>query len=462
MKFYSDRRWLMTMGLLATWALTVNQSFASPNFVIIYTDDQGSFDLRALGAKDLKTPNLDALAGEGVVFSQMYAPSSVCSASRAGLLTGRFPMRSGVAANVSSIRGVAGMAPNATTIAEHLKKNGYRTGHIGKWHLGYTPETMPNAQGFDESWGHMTGVIDNYSHFFFWEGPPAHDLWRNGREIWAPGEKLSQLTKSEIAKFLAEGDGRPFLLYWATNLPHYPMQPNSSSLAIFESALPPRKAYLASMLELDQLVGFLVEELEARELLENTYIIVQSDNGHSVELRADGGGGFAGLLRGHKGSLFEAGIRVPAIFWGPSDMKPTGHEIPPGRRDGMATAMDWFPTILDLAAIPAPEDGAFDGRSLLPMLQDPSVDTPHDFLFWQLGANAQTAQWAIRSEKWKLLGNAYESELGRSGNKVLSENKELMLIDLSSDVGEIDNLASERPDIVIDLLKRRQQIIDSL
>jgi arylsulfatase A-like enzyme len=128
----------------------------------------------------------------------------------------------------------------------------------------------------------------------------------------------------------------------------------------------------------------------------------------------------------------------------------------------MATAMDWFPTILDLAAIPFPEDGVFDGRSLLPMLKDPSVSTPHDFLFWQLGANPQTAQWAIRSEKWKLLGNAYESELGRSGNKVLSENKELMLIDLSSDVGEIDNLASRRPDIVNDLLNRRQQIIDSL
>jgi arylsulfatase A-like enzyme len=166
-----------------------------PNIVIIYTDDQASLDLGSYGAEDLRTPELDALAQEGIRFTNMYAPSAVCSASRAGLLTGMLPNRVGVPANVSSTRGQSGMAGKAVTMAEYLTAAGYRTGHIGKWHLGYTPETMPNAQGFEYSWGHMSGVIDRYSHFFYWEGPPAHDLWRNGHEIWESGGLFSDLTK---------------------------------------------------------------------------------------------------------------------------------------------------------------------------------------------------------------------------------------------------------------------------
>ena len=142
-----------------------------PNVIIIYTDDQGTMDLGCYGSDDLATPHLDKLASRGVRFKQMYSPSAICSASRAGLLTGRFPARAGVPGNVSSEEGVAGMSSSEVTIAEMMQAAGYATGHIGKWHLGYTPETMPNNQGFDHSWGHMGGCIDNYSHFFFWKGP---------------------------------------------------------------------------------------------------------------------------------------------------------------------------------------------------------------------------------------------------------------------------------------------------
>jgi len=129
----------------------------APNIVVIYTDDQGTLDLGCYGSKDLHTPHLDKLASEGVRFSQMYSPSAICSASRAGLLTGRLPARAGVPGNVSSTKGQAGMPASELTIAERLRHAGYRTAHVGKWHLGYTPETMPNGQGFDTSYGHKFG-----------------------------------------------------------------------------------------------------------------------------------------------------------------------------------------------------------------------------------------------------------------------------------------------------------------
>ncbi|MFP6673705.1 MAG: sulfatase-like hydrolase/transferase, partial [Pirellulaceae bacterium] len=143
--------------LLCIGSTSIAAAADRPNVLLIYTDDQGSIDLNCYGAKDLATPNLDALARRGVRFTQMYAPSAICSASRAGLLTGRFPVRAGVPGNVSSQEGVAGMPTDEVTLAEMMREAGYATGHIGKWHLGYTPETMPTGQGFDYSFGHMGG-----------------------------------------------------------------------------------------------------------------------------------------------------------------------------------------------------------------------------------------------------------------------------------------------------------------
>ena len=151
-----------------------------PNVILIYTDDQGSVDANCYGSKDLITPNIDALAKNGVKFTQFYAAAPVCSPSRASMITGRYPQRAQLAGNTSSQKGGKGMPTEQVTIAETFKAAGYTTGHIGKWHLGYTPDTMPNGQGFDYSFGHMGGCIDNYSHFFYWQGPNRHDLWRNG------------------------------------------------------------------------------------------------------------------------------------------------------------------------------------------------------------------------------------------------------------------------------------------
>lgn len=267
-----------------------------PNVLLIYTDDQGSIDLNCYGSKDLATPNLDRLASRGVRFTQMYAPSAICSASRAGLLTGRFPPRAGVPGNVSSMKGNAGMPPEEVTIAEMLKSAGYITGHIGKWHLGYTPETMPNGQGYDYSFGHMGGCIDNYSHFFYWRGPNRHDLWRNGQEVWHDGEYFLDLMAGECEEFLERNRQRPFFVYWAINMPHYPLQATARWRKHYQDLPALRRMYAAFVSTIDEYIGRVLKRLDELGLSENTLVIFQSDHGHSTEERTFGGGGTAATI----------------------------------------------------------------------------------------------------------------------------------------------------------------------
>jgi arylsulfatase A-like enzyme len=152
--------------------------------IVILTDDQGSVEAGCYGARDLHTPHIDALAARGVRFTQFYAVAPVCSPSQAGLLTGRYPLRCGLTSNASSQRGGRqGLLARAVTMAQTFKAAGYATAHVGKWHLGYTPATMPTAGGFDHSFGHMGGCIDNWSAFFYWSGPNVHDLYRDGAEV---------------------------------------------------------------------------------------------------------------------------------------------------------------------------------------------------------------------------------------------------------------------------------------
>ena len=177
-----------------------------PNVIVILTDDQGAADAHCYGAQDLQTPAMDGIAARGVRFTQFYSAAPVCSPSRAGLLTGRYPLRAGLVGNASCRKGDPGMPPQAT-LAKMFKAAGYATAHIGKWHLGFTPETMPNSQGFDYSFGHMGGCIDNFSHFFYWEGPNRHDLYRNGQEVYYPGRFFPDLMIEE-AQPLPGGEPR--------------------------------------------------------------------------------------------------------------------------------------------------------------------------------------------------------------------------------------------------------------
>jgi arylsulfatase A len=195
-----------------------------PNVIVIYTDDQGSIDLNIYGAKDLQTPNMDALVGSGVRFTQFYG-APVCSPSRAGLLTGKTPQRAGVPGNIPSVPVTEkGLPGSQYTMAEMFKDAGYNTAHIGKWHLGDQEGMLPNDQGFDYSFGHHVGCIDNFSHFYYWRGPNRHDLYRNGEEVFYDGEFFPSLMVKEASEFLDKNKDKPFFMYYAMNTPHYPYQ----------------------------------------------------------------------------------------------------------------------------------------------------------------------------------------------------------------------------------------------
>ena len=406
-----------------------------PNVIIIYTDDQGTVDAGCYGAEDLITPNIDRLAAEGVRFTQMYAPSAICSSSRAGLMTGRFPVRAGVPGNVSPEKGHAGMPTEEVTLAEAFHAAGYATGHVGKWHLGYTPETMPNGQGFDESFGHMGGCIDNYSHFFYWQGPNRHDLWRNGEEIFLDGQYFPDLMADDANRFIESHRDGPFFLYWAINVPHYPLQGTEQWRKAYADVPSPRNMYGAFVSTMDERIGQVLQTLERLKLRENTIIVFWSDHGHSTEERTFGGGGSAGPYRGAKGCLFEGGLRVPSIVSCPG-------RIPVGEvRHQLATGCDWFPTLLDLCGVEPPEHH-LDGRSLTSVILD-NVESPHSSWYWQLGGG-NNPQWVVREGAWKLLGNPRDT----SDTAPLTRDDNPFLVNLDDDPGERRNAAGDNPDVV--------------
>lgn len=432
---------LLCVGFLAT-AITPHGLTAAerkPNVILIYTDDQGSIDLNCYGAKDLHTPHLDGLAKRGVRFTQFYSAAPVCSPSRAAVLTGRFPQRAGVPGNVSSHHGNAGMPASQFTMAEMMKAGGYKTAHIGKWHLGYTPETMPNGQGFDESFGHMGGCIDNWSHFFYWNGPNRHDLWHNGEEVWEDGRFFPDLMIEHSRKFIRENKNEPFYIYWAINVPHYPLQGTDKWREVYRDLPAPRRMYAAFVSTMDEIIGQLFAILEEQGLTKDTIVIFQSDHGHSTEERTFGGGGNAGPYRGAKFSLFEGGIRVPAIISWPG-------QLPEDQvREQFATSIDWYPTIADLCDLPLP-NRHIDGKSLTSIIRSPQAPDRHDTFYWETG-NRRNPQWAVRSGAWKLLGNPRDT----SNQGEITADDQRFLVNLDMDHRERSNLSNRYPDKVKEL-----------
>ena len=434
----SRRGFLKVMGLVAGSLFMPQAAFGrrkaarKPNVVLIFTDDQGSIDVNCYGAKDLYTPNLDRLAAEGTRFTQFYVGAPVCSPSRAALMTGRYPQRAGVPGNVSSQAGHAGMPTEQVTIAEMMKSAGYATGHVGKWHLGYTPQTMPNGQGYDYSFGHMGGCIDNYSHFFYWQGPNRHDLWRNGTEVWHDGEFFGDLMVDECKKFIDGHKNQPFFLYWAINMPHYPLQGKQKWRKKYEHLDAPRKMYAAFVSTMDEMVGEVVGHLDESGLRENTLIIWLSDHGHSVEQRTFGGGGNSGDYRGHKFTLWEGGIRIPCIVSWPG-------RIPKNAvRKQVAVSIDWMPTIAEYCSVKLP-DINIDGKSIVPMIEEADAPSPHDILYWETGRH-----WAVREGNWKLVHNGPATEY--KGRKI--PQVEDFLSNMAEDVTETQNIAEEHPEKV--------------
>ena len=412
-----------------------------PNVVFILSDDQGLGDAACYGAKDLLTPAMDSIAARGVRFTQFYSAAPFCTPSRAALMTGRHPLRAG-------LTGWNALPTNQVTMAEMFKAAGYTTALIGKWHLGATPETIPNARGFDYSFGHMGGCIDNYSHFFYWGGANRHDLHRNGIEIHLPGRFFPDLMVEETNAFIEANKDKPFFVYFASNLPHYPYQGDTKWVEHYKSLPYPRNLYAAFVTTLDERIGQVLKKIDDLGLRNDTIIIYQSDNGHSTETRAHGGGGSAGIYRGAKFSLFEGGIRLPGMIAWP------GH-LPEGAvREQMVHACDWMPTLAELCGIPLLNED-IDGKSMTPVIAAPDAPTRHSVLHWHVIQTAgNPPQWAVRQGDWKLIGNLYE---GDNINKLTADDKKLFLANLAQDPTESRNLAADHPDETARLLKLREE-----
>ena len=435
---------LSTGGLAAAGALLRNpDAFASenrPNFIIFYTDDQGIGDLGCFGATDIRTPSMDALAAGGVKFTNWYSSSPVCSPSRASLLTGRYPQRTGVNRILRSSRKTPGLYGDEITIAKALKGLGYRTGVFGKWHLGSATESRPNAQGFDEFYGFHSGCVDYYSHIMYWEMGagvyPVHDLWKNGQEVWENGTYMTDIITRESVRFIRENSSGPFLLYVAYNSPHYPMHAPREYFEQYSHLEPHRRQQAAMIATVDHSMGRIMGALKEAGLTGNTVVLFQSDNGATIEKRClhdDSGeyyhGGSNAPYTGWKGGLFEGGIHMPAILSWPAGI-PAGITC-----DELGCAIDILPTFLNLAGAGVPDDRVVDGRDILPMALG-KEKTLHQRLFWQI-----RDQLALREGKWKLILN------GRYSFEKHETDPEVFLADLDADPGETVNLGEKYPEI---------------
>lgn len=418
------------------------------NFIVIMTDDQGYGDLSCMGNTDFVTPNIDSLAKSGVRFTDWYAGSPVCSPSRACLMTGRYPGNAGVRAILAGHRKASGLTPKVPTLASALKKEGYQTNLVGKWHLGLAEECRPNRNGYDYFYGFMAGCIDYYSHIFYWgmadgHTNPTHDLWENDREIYDNGEYFTDLvTRKAVERIRVCGQKEePFFLFVGYNAPHYPMHAPRKYMDRF-AHLPWDRQVMAAMISaVDDGVGDIVDELKRQGIYENTCIFYQSDNGPSRESRnwMDGRedpyyGGLPGGLKGHKYSLFEGGIRVPGIFSYPG--KVPGNQVihePCG-------AMDIFPTLLKEAG-GNPGDYELDGRDIMEVMTQ-GASSPHREIFWEM-----EEQTAVRRGDYKLVLNGVLEE----GEGIQDP---VFLSDLSKDPSESRNLAEELPELTRELTEQ--------
>jgi arylsulfatase A len=446
-------RYLPTLSFLlaaACWNPGTGLAAAAadpPNIIFILSDDQGIGDVGIYGNEDIETPSLDRLAASGVRFDRFYANASVCSPSRAAVLTGQVPQHAGVPGNVPPPPwGQKGLPNEELTMADLLKQHGYRTAQLGKWHLGSAAGLTPLDQGFDYSFGFRGGVIDQYSHFFYWNGPNRHDLQRNNREIFRSGEYLPDLMLEEIISFIDDAGDEPFFVYYAYGTPHYPYQGDAKWLEYYRRAGTeyPRDLYAAYVSSMDERIGQLLDFLDNRGLTDDTVIIFQADHGHSTEERAHFGGGSAQGLRGAKFSLFEGGIRVPAFISWPG-------RIPAGEvRDQFVTGVDWMATIADLVG--ADTSGLeLDGHSLLPIIGDAGAESAYADYLWELDE-----RWAVREGPWKLLIHPRDTTL-RHDPEELPEADQQFLVNLDDDPFEQTNVAAQHPDIVEHLLQIREK-----
>lgn len=408
--------------VLAAFCVSVSgQSQAQrPNIVLIMTDDAGYADLGVYGATDLKTPNIDGLARDGVRLTDFYANGSSCTPTRAGLISGRYQQRFtlemplGHAATKDVDRG---LPASGRSLPQLLKNAGYATALIGKWHLGYKREFSPNAHGFDQFFGFKSGYIDFYQHT---DNASQSDLFENDAPAQAAGYMTDLITERSI-RFIEQNAKRPFFVDVAFNAPHWPYQrpdqpstaaENARHMTAFDQPTNTRADYVAMLERVDQSVGRILAAIDKAGLRNNTIVIFTNDNGGEWLARNT-------PLFHHKFSVWEGGIRVPAIVRWPG-------RIPAGQVSGqVGITMDLTASMLAAAGAPVPPETKLEGINLFPVLEKKAAEIERT-LFWR---SAQ--QRAVRSGDWKLV-----IDLGRP-----------MLFNLRNDAGERTNMIGERPDI---------------
>ena len=424
---------MKSLLLLLGLSLFCRAETKQPNIIFILIDDQGYYDLGCYGATEVKTPRIDAMAKEGIRFTDYYAAAPICSPSRAGLLTGCYPRRIGNHVWVHRADSRTGIHPNELTIAELFKENGYATACIGKWHLGFHEAFLPRNQGFD----HYFGLLHNLDpvEVIQLEDKGGVPLIRNEVVIKRPAgpEELTKLYTDEAINFIQKNKEKPFFLYLPHTMLHNPLGVTEEFKGSSQWG-----EYGDAIQELDHNVGRIFDTLKKQNLSDNTIVIYASDNGRGPGRTPEQ------KIKGRKLSTYEGGIRVPAIAWGPGlgiKAKLTSSKL--------MHAMDWYPTLASFAGIKVPQKRIIDGRDLSPLLKVALPTTPHAGIMNSLNAAVPLRRRWNPDFEWRsvvqrneyLNAFFYHGSQGalaavRWENWKLYLNPSLQLYDLTKDPGE--------------------------
>ena len=407
-------------------------SAAPPNFVIIFTDDQGYADLSCFGSKEIRTPNIDRMAEEGRKFTSFYVASSICTPSRAGLLTGCYPKRIQMAKGVLFPHSQHGLHPEEVTIADLLKTADYATAAIGKWHLGHQPSFLPTRQGFDSYFGipysnDMKHPDDKNKPWGLWDEAWADPetyikayntpLMRDEAIIECPVDQrlITRRYTDEAIQFIETNKKRPFFLYLAHSMPHVP-------LFVPDELHDPevKNAYTHVIEHIDAETGRLLDSIRSLDLTENTYVIFTSDNGPWTQYKHHAGK--AHPLRGSKGTSYEGGYRVPCVMWAPGRI-PAGTET-----DAIAATIDLLPTIASLAEVEFRTRGPIDGLDISELILGADASPRDEMLFY----TGQGILSGYRQGEYKLVR--------------AQPDKAFQLFNLKEDIGEQTNLMVALPE----------------
>ncbi len=450
----SRRSFLKKIGLAAA-ALTVpgcNEAFLGsnskrPNFVIIFTDDQGYADVGKYGAKDFTTPNLDKMADEGVRFTDFYVAASSCSPSRAALMTGCYPQRVGIPFVLFPERNgkpsrdtVIGLNKNETTIAEVLKSRGYATACVGKWHLGHHKKFLPTHHGFDGYFGlpYSNDMRPENSKSY----PPLPLIDGDEPVELNPDQTYLTTRYTERAvDFIEKNKDKPFFLYLAHSMPHVPLYVSDKFKGKSEQGM-----YGDVIMEIDWSVGQVMDALKRNGIDDNTLVFFTCDNGPWIIYGNHAGS--AGPLREAKGTSFDGGQRVPAICRWPG-------KIPAGSVcSEPVVSIDLLPTFAEFAGA-KPVKNKIDGKDIRALLMGkPGAESPHEAIYFYRGWVLE----GVRSGKWKLhLPHSYRTpeKIGNDGKggKYTQERIGLSLFNLEQDIGEQNDVSDQHPEVVERLLK---------